>query len=452
MASKGKRRAVPDDSEVIDLTASSPPPFKTTKYNNGSVHSSQLIGSSQHTASYLPSSSSQRLPNSSQPITIHDDADEYLVEDGIDVNSSQTFDTNLTLYGTLNTKIVGIRYYNGYVSAREMVMIKREPTNQYDSNAIQVLNGHGDQIGHIPRGIAAKLAPFMDQKRLMIEGETLGEKAVFDCPLAVRMYGPIDSVVRNDLKSDMKAVKLPTDGLKEIEKADKEREKQKQNRLKQLKKAMKGGAIASMGGNGDFANMSNSQFAGSSAAATEINIDEIIQQAERFNPRSFDEMAEKFGSGEEILKGMPQAKQPESIQSQLLPFQLQGLQWMIEKENPKLPGLVSEDSVQLWKRSRGTMFTNMATNFTLQNAPPNLASGGILADDMGLGKTIQVISLIMADQKLNVKNNDVAGATLIVSPLSVMSNWTQQIQKHVREDHPVRISESPLGPIDLIFV
>lgn len=63
--------------------------------------------------------------------------------------------------GNLNTKIVGVRFYNGYATAGEHVVLKREPSNQYDPNAIRVDNVMGAQVGHIPRGMAAKLAKYM---------------------------------------------------------------------------------------------------------------------------------------------------------------------------------------------------------------------------------------------------------------------------------------------------
>jgi SWI/SNF-related matrix-associated actin-dependent regulator of chromatin subfamily A3 len=77
----------------------------------------------------------------------------------------------------------------------------------------------------------------------------------------------------------------------------------------------------------------------------------------------------------------------------------------------------------------------MATNFSLMNKLPDLASGGILADDMGLGKTLQMISLIVADRVLSKYR----GATLILSPLSVMSNWSSQIARHVKEKFALRV-------------
>lgn len=61
----------------------------------------------------------------------------------------------------LPTKIVGVQYYRGFATLGEHVAVKREPQNPYDSNAIRVLNVMGQQIGHIPRTVAAKLAKYM---------------------------------------------------------------------------------------------------------------------------------------------------------------------------------------------------------------------------------------------------------------------------------------------------
>lgn len=63
----------------------------------------------------------------------------------------------------------------------EEAVLRREPENKYDryvdrvsclrppfsfkehSNAIQVKNIAGQQVGHLPRQVAAKLAPLMDR-------------------------------------------------------------------------------------------------------------------------------------------------------------------------------------------------------------------------------------------------------------------------------------------------
>jgi len=77
--------------------------------------------------------------------------------------------------------------------------------------------------------------------------------------------------------------------------------------------------------------------------------------------------------------------------------------------------------------------------FSHVNSIPDLASGGILADDMGLGKTIQVISLIAADKITDQSRSGVSGATLILAPLSVMSNWSSQMERHVKQKHALRV-------------
>jgi non-specific serine/threonine protein kinase len=51
--------------------------------------------------------------------------------------------------------------------------------------------------------------------------------------------------------------------------------------------------------------------------------------------------------------------------------------------------------------------------------------GGILADDMGLGKTIQIIALI---HKLKT-DKEISGAVLIIVPLTVLSNWENEIKR-----------------------
>lgn len=99
-------------------------------------------------------------------------------------------------------------------------------------------------------------------------------------------------------------------------------------------------------------------------------------------------------------------------------------------ENPKLPPPGSNEIVQLWKRgARNGMFTNIVTNHSTFTTP-TLFSGGILADDMGLGKTLQIISLIATGGP---------GPTLIVAPMSVMSNWSHQIERHVKSTGPLRV-------------
>jgi SWI/SNF-related matrix-associated actin-dependent regulator of chromatin subfamily A3 len=163
----------------------------------------------------------------------------------------------------------------------------------------------------------------------------------------------------------------------------------------------------------------------------ELDIQHFAENSERFRPRDVEKLVEEWGVGEDAMSKMPMADQPEGLSSTLLPYQRQGLAWMLQKENPVLPAPGSTDVVQLWKRSetRQNVFQNIATSFST-STPPVLAKGAILADDMGLGKTLQVISLIMQGGP---------GTTLILAPVSVMSNWAQQMERHVRKENALKV-------------
>ena len=79
------------------------------------------------------------------------------------------------------------------------------------------------------------------------------------------------------------------------------------------------------------------------------------------------------------------------VGGQLKPYQLQGLEWLVSLYNNNL--------------------------------------NGILADEMGLGKTIQTIALIV--YLLDTKKNP--GPSLIIVPLSTLSNWASEFQRWAPE-------------------
>lgn len=268
----------------------------------------------------------------------------------------------------------------------------------------------GNQIGHIPRQVASKLASYMDSKSLLVEGVLTGSIGQYDCPIALKLFGSSDAVIRAELRSRMKSDRLPTE---DVNRREQEARKKKVEELKELK-ARKAAEVK--GSKHGYTNPAQAHGAHSGPS-----IEQIFGESQRFNPREMGEVVEKFGAGEELLKALPMADQPSTIATSLLPYQKQGLAWMLDRENPKVPKKGSGDVVQLWKH-KGHRFVNIATNFE-QSTEPRLANGGILADDMGLGKTLQVIALIMADRATAPKSK-----TLILSPVGVMSNWSGQVR------------------------
>lgn len=251
--------------------------------------------------------------------------------------------------------------------------------------------------------MAGKLARYLDSRELHVEGVLAGNFGTFDCPLTVRLFGPAaDSLAGRDLQTKLKADKLPTKAILEQEREEKRREKERQAAEKKRLTDARKAAAAQGRGNGRIpVNSSQSGFTNQSQPNGESSqpvMDDIVEASQRFNPREISQTAEKFGLAEEALANMPMANKPERISTKMLPYQLQALKWLLDQESPQPPARGSKDVVQLWKRhgSNPNHFTNVATNFSVQDTPP-LASGGILADDMGLGKTLEMIALLVAD-------------------------------------------------------
>ncbi|KAJ5716325.1 hypothetical protein N7493_008236 [Penicillium malachiteum] len=368
------------------------------------------------------------VPLTQVPDADEDDADAAnIAEDNEDTDES----VSRMLYGTLDTKIVGCRFYNGIATPGEHVILRREPRNQYDRNAIRVDNIMGAQIGHIGRNIAAKLAPYMDSRELVVEGVLTGVKSFYDCPVALPLYGTSHPAEKLSLKQKMQKDRLPIREYLDAERLERKRAKEIEAQRKQAQIQARAMALKRAAAGADWQANDEAQFANLSTPTgmveAQTSLEELLEQSSFFNPREIGKVVESFGKKESDMAKMPIAETPAGMKTELLHYQKQGLAWMISRESPTLPPPGSDDVVQLWKNSGGKKYTNIATNFVTSTAP-TLASGGILADDMGLGKTIQIISLILANPAPITP--DSSKATLILAPVGVMSNWNYQIQQH----------------------
>ncbi|KAG6076981.1 hypothetical protein E4U15_004895 [Claviceps sp. LM218 group G6] len=117
---------------------------------------------------------------------------------------------------------------------------------------------------------------------------------------------------------------------------------------------------------------------------------------------------------EESPKSKPRRKSPigidgtvEGLKVQLLPHQVEGVDWMRGRELGPV------------KRGR-------------------VPKGGLLADDMGLGKTLQSVSLILTNRKPEKGSpgwkkafENVVKTTLVVAPLSLIRQWEHEIADKV---------------------
>ncbi|KAL4635873.1 helicase-like transcription factor [Arapaima gigas] len=108
------------------------------------------------------------------------------------------------LFGTLQGSVVGLRYYTGVVNKGEMVSLVREPHNPYDRNAVMVANVYGSQVGHIRRQLAAPMAYIMDNNLAKVEGVVVYRtNNQFTMPVHLSFWGKEENrlAIVNELSS-----------------------------------------------------------------------------------------------------------------------------------------------------------------------------------------------------------------------------------------------------------
>jgi E3 ubiquitin-protein ligase SHPRH len=119
-----------------------------------------------------------------------------------------------------------------------------------------------------------------------------------------------------------------------------------------------------------------------------------------------------------IVKHTNECDNPNELTSTLLGFQKAAVNWMLLSETSYKP-------LPLWIPHDG-QFKHIYTD----EVKPQMTwkhNGGILADEMGLGKTLMAISLILLHKAPHVCPNP---ATLIITPISILYQWIQEIETH----------------------
>ncbi|KAH7030928.1 SNF2 family domain-containing protein [Microdochium trichocladiopsis] len=165
---------------------------------------------------------------------------------------------------------------------------------------------------------------------------------------------------------------------------------------------------------------------------------------------------------------LPEMEPGPLVVTELLKHQKQGLHFMTNKEKPRQLSMNGKAADSFWQMRIGNngqrIYHNVITG-QAQREPPPETFGGILADMMGLGKTLSILSLIAtsmdeavewstrvpvqpqappppktprsfnapAPTPLALTHLTHNGkATLLVCPLSTITNWEEQIKAHIK--------------------
>ncbi|KAI0840675.1 SNF2 family N-terminal domain-containing protein [Hypoxylon sp. FL0890] len=119
--------------------------------------------------------------------------------------------------------------------------------------------------------------------------------------------------------------------------------------------------------------------------------------------------------------------------TKLKKHQVKGLSMMVEKE---LGNIRDAEFPSVWAENPDTespyfrFYNTVTRNYVAQ--PPRLCLGGLLADEMGLGKTLTTLALIATSLSEKDENPRVARVTLIVCPMTTVTCWQDQIERHFK--------------------
>ncbi|KAA3454192.1 DNA/RNA helicase protein [Gossypium australe] len=305
-------------------------------------------------------------------------------------SSQSSFDTYLL--GFVIANIVGLQYYRGKISGREMVGLVREPLNPYDGNALKVLNTRTLQVGHIERSVAAVLSPLIDSHLIVVEGIVPNSRSAsnrYKIPCQIHIFARLEAF--NSVKSA-----ISRGGLELISHSD-------------VSFTLSEAAVVK----------------GNRAGGESQSLDKIFK------------LVEKNVSKKAAME--PIEPPNEVIISQLLLHQKEGLGWLLHKENSnELPPFweekggefvnvfvpnsgdadieeIVEEDVKKGKRGRGASKKGTGPRKKRNTKEAEFGS-------KAKGKSVSV-----ADGCVSFSGRR---ATLVVCPPSVFSSWITQLEEH----------------------
>lgn len=400
--------------------------------------------------------------------------------------SQEDGEEELFYYGSGRAKIVGVRYYDGIISDGEEAELQRDPTNEYDANAVEVKNAFRQKLGHIPKELAAWVAPLLDcgavsvQAVVPMDARRDGYSITLDLHFFGREQATAATVHRSLRLLSPHLLNFETDQL----------HGPPEEWVAFSRAVQGGGAGAGAGGRGSRSAAGSGRGALSWEDVLATSLEGLYAQ-----PVPYEDMQE--------------APAPSTLATPLYPHQRKAVWWMQAREekvtvaealskqearrqkaaaagsssrseavpSPSRPTPSASASSSsrsssrdtpavllstiaqraaastrafFWEKRPNGSFYNTALGVERRNPDP-LPRGGILADDMGLGKTMTVLALLLAqvdgdrrEMRARYKAAVAAGAgaggrvlaknkpSLLVCPVSVLSVWREHVEGYVQ--------------------
>jgi E3 ubiquitin-protein ligase SHPRH len=183
--------------------------------------------------------------------------------------------------------------------------------------------------------------------------------------------------------------------------------------------------------------------------------DENPATTEKWSPQDFYKSVSAPDKNGELSISM----RLEALETDLYPFQRRAVQWLLRRECVELSAdkvvrarhalddyTLPISFIEAKDDSGRTCYVSRLFGVVTQDLSPfrkfeESLRGGILAEEMGLGKTVEMISLIALHKRPKESQQEVfdvfsgrnvrpTGATLIITPPSILQQWISEINKH----------------------
>lgn len=314
----------------------------------------------------------------------------------------------------------------GYWPVIKVKLVRRSSAN---THIISAIDPSGADFGSIGIATALGLAPLMDSKSFGIRtqarlparrigpGEQVGTETSAHYPIFINVYGQERYAKSIGQYLTRKGLRLLNPNIVEA-------------------------GIDTVNPHAHLPQKRTAAYAALSAQPAAISYTRTVEEIRNDVLGVFDSLQKS--------ENLPEMEGDDRIITPLLSHQKQALFFMTNKEQERELGERENDRTSLWRLRFGNngqrKYYNVITGVEERSKPPEVL-GGILADMMGLGKSLSMLALVVssldAAEAWAAKEPPPSGSesglllnsktTLLVSPLSTIANWEDQIKQHVAE-------------------